>query len=242
MVRRTGSTRPYVRIAPNTDPTSALKFLYGKPALGDSRRYGKPMAGDGLVTAKQNADEIRLQKPQDPVDRHGAGYDGQVNERSWIYGGDATKQPNFDSVSRRLKGKCSMARDRDFFEEAAHARAAEIAADVAEIDAGLMRARASGDDHTARELIQARANANAAKRNLETEYAAYCASQNPRREAPSTEGEWLSKPAEKMTGEDVSKIFERSKYVTRETWNDPEVQARVNAGWAEVQRRRRQGG
>jgi hypothetical protein len=51
----------------------------------------------------------------------------------------------------------------------------------------------------------------------------------------------MMKPPEKMTGEDVSKIFERSKYITRQTWNDPDVAARVNAGWAEVQRRRKAG-
>lgn len=129
----------------------------------------------------------------------------------------------------------------DFFITAAQQRAQELAADLAEMEAGLLRARAEGDEHNARQLIQSVANAKAERRNLEVTYNEYIASQQPAHQAPSSEGEWLMKPAEKMTGEDVSKIFEKSKYVTRQTWNEPEVASRVNAGWAEVQRRRKAG-
>ena len=129
----------------------------------------------------------------------------------------------------------------DFFITAAQQRAQELAADLAEMEAGLLRARAEGDEHNARQLIQGVANAKAERRNLQATYDEYVASQHPEHKAPSTEGEWMMKPPEKMTGEDVSKIFERSKYITRQTWNDPDVAARVNAGWAEVQRRRNAG-
>ena len=130
---------------------------------------------------------------------------------------------------------------RDFFVDAAQQRAAEIDADIAEINAGLARARANGDDYQARQLIQGLANSRAERRNLEVEYNSYVASHQPRQAAPSTEGEWLAKAPDKMDVDDIVKIFEKSKYVDRSTWSDPEVIARVHAGAQEVQRRKRNG-
>jgi hypothetical protein len=129
----------------------------------------------------------------------------------------------------------------DFFIEAAQQRAAELDADLAEMQAGLLRAKSDGDDHTARQLIQGVANAKAEKRNLEVTFNEYVASQQPQHQASSTEGEWMMKPADKMTGDDVSKIFEKSKYFTKGQWGDPEIAGRVHAGMREVERRRRSG-
>ena len=44
-----------------------------------------------------------------------------------------------------------------------------------------------------------------------------------------------------MTGEDVDRIFSKSKYYDPNQWNDPEVSSRINAGVREVERRRRAG-
>jgi len=100
MVRRTDLSRPYVRIEPNTDPKPALDWIYDNPRPGDSRHYGKPLAGDGLVDARQHAREIRLQKPQDIENQHGKGYCPST-PRSWIHGGDATSRPGFDHSPKR---------------------------------------------------------------------------------------------------------------------------------------------
>lgn len=89
---------PYVRITPNTDPKRALDFLYGNPKLGTSRRYGSQMAGDGLVSAKQHAREVKLQKPQDIENMHGKGYAPDVAS-DWRRGmgrGQAEGRPGFD--------------------------------------------------------------------------------------------------------------------------------------------------
>jgi hypothetical protein len=44
-----------------------------------------------------------------------------------------------------------------------------------------------------------------------------------------------------MTGEDIDRIFSKSKYYTKNQWADPDVAARVQAGMSEVQRRRSRG-
>jgi hypothetical protein len=129
----------------------------------------------------------------------------------------------------------------DFYTEVARQRALELDADMAEINAGLARAKAEGDDHSARQLIQGLANARAERRNLEIEYQQYVASQQPRQPAPATDGEWMMRPADKMTGEDVDRIFAKSKFYTPGMWSERETADRVNAGLAEVERRRRMG-
>jgi hypothetical protein len=115
MIRRTDFTRPYVRIEPNTDPKRALDFLYNNPKLGDSRHYGKPMAGDdGLVTTKQAATEVRLQQPQDSESRPGAGYCPDVAS-DWRRGMGprrAVGRPSYDHGSQRKLAK-SLGGDKD---------------------------------------------------------------------------------------------------------------------------------
>lgn len=103
MVRRTDLSRPFVRIEPGTDPTKALSFLYDNPIEGASRHYGRPLAGDGLVTAKQHADEVRLQKPQFAEDAHGKGYCPNVASdwRRGMGAGGATARPGFDHSPKR---------------------------------------------------------------------------------------------------------------------------------------------
>ena len=103
MVKCTDLSRPRASIAPGTDPTKALGYLYSNPIEGPARRYGKPLDGDGLVTAKQHADEVRLQKPQFPEDRHGAGYcpDVASDWRRGMGAGGATSRPGFDHSPKR---------------------------------------------------------------------------------------------------------------------------------------------
>jgi hypothetical protein len=126
---------------------------------------------------------------------------------------------------------------QDFFIEAAQAQAAEIDADIAEIDAGLARCRADGDDHSARRLIQGRAEANAKRRNLVAEYNAYVAANTPRQPEPLTEGEYLAMPADKMLQrpDAIAKLYATSRYYDP---NDAESNRRYQAGLVEVQRRK----
>lgn len=107
MVRRTDLSRPFVRIEPNTDPTKALDFLYDDPIEGASRRYGKPLAGDGLVDARQHAREVKLQKPQDIENMHGRSYAPDVPS-DWRRGmgrGQAEGRPGFDDGYQRKPAK-----------------------------------------------------------------------------------------------------------------------------------------
>jgi hypothetical protein len=129
----------------------------------------------------------------------------------------------------------------DFFISAAQKRASEIDADLLEMQGGLARAKADNDTHTATQLIQGLANAKAERRNLEATYNEYVASQQPRQQAPGTEAEFMARAPERMTGEDLDRVFSKSKYYSKGQWADPEIAARVNAGWAEVQRRKARG-
>lgn len=131
--------------------------------------------------------------------------------------------------------------ERDFFLQAAQQRAAEIDADVAELNSGLARARLDGDDYSARQLVQSLANAKAERRNLEATYNEYVQSQQPRQEAPTSDAEFMARAPERMTGEDLDRVMSKSKYYSKDMWSDPEVAARVNAGVLEVQRRRKAG-
>jgi hypothetical protein len=101
MIKRADLSRPYVRIEPNTDPRRAIDFLYRNPIEGASRRYGKAAtAGDGLVSDKQHADEVRLQQPQFREDKHGPHYCPST-PKSWVHGGNATSRPGFDHSPKR---------------------------------------------------------------------------------------------------------------------------------------------
>jgi hypothetical protein len=129
----------------------------------------------------------------------------------------------------------------DFFISAAQRRANELAADLAEIDASLARARADGNSYAASEMIQNRANILAERRNLEASYNEYVRAQQPQQQVPTTEGEFMARAPERMTGEDVDRIFRKSKYARDINWSDPSVASRVQQGLAEVQRRKARG-
>jgi hypothetical protein len=107
MVKPTDLSRARVRIEPNTDPKRAIDFLYDNPIEGSKRSYGKPMAGDGLVTAKQHAEEVRLQRPQFPEDRHGAGYcpDVPSDWRRGMGSKHAEGRPGFNRGTPRSPAK-----------------------------------------------------------------------------------------------------------------------------------------
>jgi len=45
------------------------------------------------------------QKPQQPADQHGPGYDNDVSTKSWLRNGDATSKPQFDQGNAWRGGK-----------------------------------------------------------------------------------------------------------------------------------------
>jgi len=45
------------------------------------------------------------QKPQQPADQHGPGYDNDVSTKSWLRNGDATSKPAFDQGNAWRGGK-----------------------------------------------------------------------------------------------------------------------------------------
>lgn len=128
---------------------------------------------------------------------------------------------------------------KDFYLEAAQEQFNELAADRADIDAGLLRCNANGDSHSAKELIQTRATINRQMRDLQAEYDAHVASQQPQQGPPMNDQEFMARSPERMTGEDVDRIFSKSRYYSKDQWSDPEVARRVQAGMREVEARRK---
>lgn len=111
-------------------------------------------------------------------------------------------------------------------------RVGELDADLAEINAGLARARSNGDDYKVKELIQGYANAKAERRNLEVESEAYIRDNTPQ---PVNRDAWRSKQLDQMTPNDAFEMINAtSKYgkVTPEEYRQ---------GYAEVQRRKAAG-
>jgi hypothetical protein len=70
---------------------SAISDIYSK---GKIRPYGT--AGDGLADRKTRERDVRLQKPQDPIEGREKSYGNDVSEGSWLRGGGEGHRPNMD--------------------------------------------------------------------------------------------------------------------------------------------------
>jgi hypothetical protein len=111
-----------------------------------------------------------------------------------------------------------------FLVEQFSARVTEIDADLAEMNAGLARAKANGDEHGARQLMQSYVNAKAERRNLEIEANEYIQANTPRAPQPKRELTWQelkAKPTELLDEDDAIRICG----VTREQYYEGKRQA-----------------
>ena len=127
----------------------------------------------------------------------------------------------------------------DYYLERMAKQIEEVDADLLEIQAGLARAKAEGNDYSVDSLLKGYATARATRRDLEAAANEYHAALNRPAAPPMTDAEFMAMSPERMmqNPECLNKIFEKSKHYTKEMWSDPEVQRRVQAGLAEVQRR-----
>jgi hypothetical protein len=132
----------------------------------------------------------------------------------------------------------------DFFMDVANKQVANIDAEVARVDAELMKCRVNNDPYEALDLIQQRANLRDSRRALLQEQSDYVAQFN-RRAPELTDSEFLALSPERMLQhpEAVEKIFQKSKYYDRADGYDPnsEFSKRFSAGIEEVKRRRARG-
>jgi hypothetical protein len=131
----------------------------------------------------------------------------------------------------------------DFYLKAAQKRALEIDADVQEIVSGLARCRAIDDEHTASGLMDGLAEARNRRRMLDQEVADYMRQANPPAQAPMTDQEFMALSPERMANnpQAVEAVFAKSKYYSKDMWNDPEVQQRVRLGMERVNQLRKDG-
>jgi len=126
----------------------------------------------------------------------------------------------------------------DYYLERTTKQIEEADATLLEIQAGLARAKAEGNDFAVDELLKGYAAARSQKRDLEMAANEHYQSLN-RAAVPMTDAEFMAMSPERMlqNPECLNKIFEKSKHYSKDMWADPEVQRRVQAGLAEVQRR-----
>ena len=126
----------------------------------------------------------------------------------------------------------------DYYLERTTKQIEEADATLLEIQAGLARAKAEGNDFAVDELLKGYAAARSQKRDLEMAANEHYQSLN-RAAVPMTDAEFMAMSPKRMlqNPECLNKIFEKSKHYSKDMWSDPEVQRRVQAGLAEVQRR-----
>jgi hypothetical protein len=128
----------------------------------------------------------------------------------------------------------------DYIAKGVRDNIADCDADIAQISANIARAQADGDEYAMKEQIEGYAAAQSRRRDLMAAYNEHMQRQTPQA-AASTEAEFLARSPERMNGEDVDRIFSKSKYYSKGQWQDPEINARVMAGVREVQARKREG-
>jgi len=128
----------------------------------------------------------------------------------------------------------------DYFLERMAKQIEETDATLLEIQAGLARAKAQGNDYEVDELLKGYAAAKSQRRDLEMTANEYYQAIN--KPTPIvTEGERRERSPERMDASDVDYIFSKSKYYSRDMWNNPDIAQRVQQGIAEVQRRKAEG-
>ena len=129
----------------------------------------------------------------------------------------------------------------DFKTEAARARLKVLSAAKMQLAANISRYEAEGDLDSASDEIQAYANLESEEQNLVNSYQRYQAASAPRQQEPISDSEFLAMSPERMLENPqlVDKIFSKSKYYSKDQWQDPEVASRVRAGLAEIEKRKR---
>jgi hypothetical protein len=132
-----------------------------------------------------------------------------------------------------------MAQYDDAFLKAARSRAAEIDADLAQIEAGLVRANSDGDEYAMREMISGRATLRAERRALEFDYNERVAQATQPQRKPYTNKELLDMPYDRNLQDrethiaTINYMTGQSKYFNPEKdWADPEVRRRIAEGEA----------
>jgi hypothetical protein len=126
-----------------------------------------------------------------------------------------------------------MAHQDDDLIEAAEWKFKELNAARMRSQAMLAEYRADNNKEGIGEMLQEISNVDAAVSNLTNLAQRHAQSQQPRQQAPQTDQEWLSKPAEKMDYNDVARMASKSKYGFDDT--------KFRAGIEEVARRRARG-
>jgi len=121
----------------------------------------------------------------------------------------------------------------DFYVEAAKQRLETLEAAKMRAMADLAEQKACNDTYGAAETVQTIATLEDQRQSLLRLHQQHVQSMNPPPPPPETDQEWLSKPPEKMTYNDVAKIAGRS----RHGFDD----AAFRAGIQEVARRRARG-
>ena len=129
----------------------------------------------------------------------------------------------------------------DFKTEAARARLKVLSAAKQQVSANIARYESEGDLDSASDEIQAYANLESEEQNLVNSYQRYQAASAPRQSEPISDSEFLAMSPERMLENPqlVDKIFSKSKYYSKDQWQDPEVASRVRAGLAEIEKRKR---
>lgn len=103
--------------------------------------------------------------------------------------------------------------------------------------AAIDQARADGDDYALDTAVENYRAAERAKRQLLEDNQHWIASQNPQQPPQASKEERAARPWDKMNWDDALDVARTSRYAGNLRHDDPAVQA----GYAEVQRRRRAG-
>jgi hypothetical protein len=131
--------------------------------------------------------------------------------------------------------------NKPFEQEVAEHSLAQIRAQRAQAQAYFVQYQADGDINGAAEMASAIAELDDKAGSVTRLYQREVQSRQPRQAPAGTEAEFLARSPENMTGQDVDRIFSKSKYYTPGQWAEPEVRARIIAGEQEVARRRARG-
>jgi hypothetical protein len=129
----------------------------------------------------------------------------------------------------------------DFKLQAAQARLKVLAAAKAQVAANISRYESENDLESAADEVQVFSNLESEESNLISSFQRYQAASAPRQVEPISDSEFLAMSPERMLENPqlVDKIFSKSKYYSKDQWQDPEVASRVRAGLAEIEKRKR---
>jgi hypothetical protein len=130
-----------------------------------------------------------------------------------------------------------MAQYDDAFLKAARARAAEIDNDLAQIEAGMVRANSDGDDYALREMVSGRATLRAEKRALEHDYNEHVRQRTTPQRVPTNKKLQDMDMLENCRPENriptINYLVGQSKYFDpTKDWANPEVQRAIREGEA----------